>query len=94
MDKLKGFDLNIVMTDILQHGVFMYDSGLWMYYLSDIEFGNDDVFSNQSANEDFAEFVERTLCDIMIMEDEKCKEIEGYEPLVTINYAIYGLKKL
>ena len=69
MDKLKGFDLNIVMTSVLQHGVFMHDSGLWMYYLSDTEFENDEVFSNQSANEDFADFVERTLVDIIVMED-------------------------
>lgn len=86
---MENFNLNTVMTNVLVSGVLFFDSGGWIYYEDDTQFEIGNSFSHQASHENFAQFIERTVDDIMIQENRKCKTDENYEPLVTINYAIY-----
>lgn len=65
-------------------GVMMkHCNGGWDFYMSDEDFINGESFMAQKPSEDFHQFAERLIAEIMKIE-------EGLEePLTTIDYAIW-----
>lgn len=84
MKKLPNFDLNKVMTDVL-NGVLFKDSGLWMYYEDDAAFDKGEDLYEQELNEDFNSFIKRVIYNLMQLEESR----KDPEPLTTIDYAVY-----
>lgn len=80
-------DLSILMESVLpQSSLIFKDSGLWTFYRSDEDFINEKEYANQNCSESAGQFIERVVK--MLMDEEE--ENKDPEPLVTIDYAIYG----
>lgn len=83
MENWEYFNLNAVLSSVIDSGVLFKDSGLWQYYFNDTDFDNNIEAVTQKHNEDFEQFIKRVVL-YLFKRDEMSDEL-----LTQINYAIY-----
>jgi len=81
-------DLQTMLNDVLPEGSVLYkhNHGLYDLYLDDIAFEDGREFSSQCIDEPFADFIKRSIQNLIDLEEEE----NDQEPLVSIDCAIHG----
>lgn len=80
-------DLQTMLNDVLPEGSVLYkhNHGSWDLFLDDRAFEDGREFSSQCVDEDFTDFIKRSIQKLIDIEEEN-----DHEPLVSIDCAIHG----